>query len=186
MTIPNGLTLTRIGLIPLLVLAFYWPFAHHQWYAAGIFGVAALTDWLDGYLARRFDQGTPFGAFLDPVADKLIVVTALLLLVERQAEPLFTLAACIIIGREVLVSALREWMAQLGRSDSVAVSALGKLKTLVQMLAILLLLLVEPGASPGWVVTLAEVLIALAALLALYSMGIYIHAALRVVDKEKN
>ena len=120
--IPNSLTILRILLIPVLVVVFYLPFKHHLLVAAGIFAVAAITDWFDGYLARRLGQMTAFGAFLDPVADKLMVVTALVLLVERHDTLLFTLAACVIIGREIVISALREWMAELGERTSVAQS----------------------------------------------------------------
>lgn len=109
--IPNTLTLMRIFLIPVLVVVFYLPFQHHLLVAAAVFSVAAVTDWLDGYLARRLGQMTKFGAFLDPVADKLMVAVALVLLVERHNTILLTLAASVIIGREIVVSALREWMA---------------------------------------------------------------------------
>jgi phosphatidylglycerophosphate synthase len=116
-------------LIPVMVLLFYLPFSGHLFAAAGVFTLAAITDWVDGYLARRLGQMTAFGAFLDPVADKLMVAVALVLLVERHNNLLFTLAACVIIGREIVVSALREWMAELGKRTSVAVSMIGKVKT---------------------------------------------------------
>jgi CDP-diacylglycerol--glycerol-3-phosphate 3-phosphatidyltransferase len=108
-----------------------------------VFTLAAITDWVDGYLARRLGQMTAFGAFLDPVADKLMVAVALVLLVERHNDLLFTLAACVIIGREIVVSALREWMAELGKRTSVAVSMIGKVKTTFQMVAIIVLLAVD-------------------------------------------
>ena len=121
LNIPNTLTLLRILLIPVLVLVFYLPFENHFLVAAGIFTFAAITDWVDGYLARKLGQMTAFGAFLDPVADKLMVSVALVLLVERFDTMFFTLAACVIIGREIVISALREWMAELGERTSVAV-----------------------------------------------------------------
>ena len=140
MTIPNMLTLFRICLVPLFVLFFYLPFPSFSWLTAFIFAFAALTDWLDGYLARNLSQTTRFGAFLDPVADKLVVVMALVLLVGEHYFAWMAIPAAIIIGREIVVSALREWMAELGQRASVAVSYLSKIKTFVQMLAIFLLL----------------------------------------------
>lgn len=128
MNIPNILTLARIAFIPLLVVLFYLPFSWSMPVAAGLFGLASITDWLDGYLARRWNQSTPFGAFLDPVADKLMVVVALALLIERYDTLVLTLPALVIIGREIVISALREWMAEMGKRGMVAVSWVGKLK----------------------------------------------------------
>ena len=128
MNIPNLLTVLRVLLIPIIILLFYLPFAWSYLAASAVFTIAAVTDWLDGYLARRLEQGTPFGAFLDPVADKLMVAVALVLLVEEHANLWLTLPAAIIIGREIVVSALREWMAELGARAQVAVSNLGKWK----------------------------------------------------------
>lgn len=181
MNIPNSLTVTRIAMIPVMVLVFYWDFENHELVAAGIFGVAAITDWVDGYLARKLAQMTKFGAFLDPVADKLMVAVALVLLVERQAHALFTLAACVIIGREIVVSALREWMAELGQRTSVAVSYIGKVKTFVQMVAILVLLGLDPHTTPAWMTTGAYLMIYAAAVLTLYSMLMYLKAAWKVL-----
>lgn len=113
--------------------------------AAAFFALAAVTDWLDGYLARRWNQSTPFGAFLDPVADKLMVAVALALLIERFDTWVLTLPALVIIGREIVISALREWMAEMGKRGAVAVSWIGKLKTTLQMVAILVLLAFPPG-----------------------------------------
>ncbi|TAL09915.1 MAG: CDP-diacylglycerol--glycerol-3-phosphate 3-phosphatidyltransferase, partial [Porticoccaceae bacterium] len=113
MNLPTSLTLLRVVLIPLLVVVFYLPWSWHYLAAAGIFALAGFTDWADGYLARRLGQETRFGAFLDPVADKLIVVVALVVLLQRQATLAFALPTMIIIGRELLISALREWMAEL-------------------------------------------------------------------------
>ena len=149
---------------------------------AAIFFVAGFTDWLDGYLARVLDQGTPFGAFLDPVADKLMVATALVLLVEQQDNSYFTIAAAVIIGREIVISALREWMAELGKRASVAVSFLGKAKTFAQMAAIFALLLAGP-ASPAYVLTIGYILLFTAAALTLWSMFVYLSAAVKEFEQ---
>ena len=177
LNIPNSLTVSRIIMVPILVLVFYWPFENHQLVAAGVFGLAAITDWFDGYLARRLAQTTRFGAFLDPVADKLMVAVALVLLVERQDTLLFTLAACVIIGREIVVSALREWMAELGRRTSVAVNYLGKIKTFMQMAAIAALLALDPQNGDNWLAAIAYTALYAAAVLTLYSMFVYLRAA---------
>ena len=179
--IPNALTLMRILLIPVLVIVFYLPFQGHWLVAAGIFTLAAVTDWFDGYLARRLGQMTAFGAFLDPVADKLMVTVALVLLVERHDTILFTLAATVIIGREIVVSALREWMAELGQRTSVAVSYVGKVKTALQMIAVIGLLAVNPDRDAGWMLGLCYVLLYSAAVLTLWSMIAYLRAAARVI-----
>lgn len=179
--IPNALTLMRILLIPVLVVVFYLPFKGHWLVAAGIFTLAAVTDWFDGYLARRLGQMTAFGAFLDPVADKLMVSVALVLLVERHDTILFTLAACVIIGREIVVSALREWMAELGQRTSVAVSYVGKVKTALQMIAVIGLLAVNPSRDAGWLLGVCYVLLYSAAVLTLWSMMAYLRAAARVI-----
>ena len=115
MNIPNLLTVLRVLLIPIFILLFYVPYHWSYMAASTVFAIAAATDWLDGYLARRLQQSTPFGAFLDPVADKLMVAVALVLLVQVHANFWLTLPAAVIIGREIVVSALREWMAELGR-----------------------------------------------------------------------
>lgn len=179
--IPNSLTLLRILLIPVLVVVFYLPFRNHLLVAAVVFAVAAVTDWFDGYLARRLDQSTAFGAFLDPVADKLMVAIALVLLVERHDTLLFTLAACVIIGREIVVSALREWMAELGRRTSVAVSYIGKIKTAFQMVAITALLAIDPSRDGNWLLALCYLVLYTAAVLTLWSMVIYLRAAWAVM-----
>lgn len=179
--IPNTLTLLRILLIPVLVVVFYTPFKHHLLVAAAIFTLAAVTDWLDGYLARRLGQMTSFGAFLDPVADKLMVAVALVLLVERHDTPVFTVAACVIIGREIVVSALREWMAELGQRTSVAVSYVGKIKTAFQMVSIIGLLAIDPVQHQGWLLALCYLLLYVAAALTLWSMVIYLRAAWQVM-----
>ncbi len=139
-TLPNILTLLRIILIPVLVIVFYMPVQWSYQVSAMVFGLAAVTDWLDGYLARRLKQTSVFGAFLDPVADKLMVAVALVLLVQDNPSVLFVIPASIIIGREIAISALREWMSEIGERTRVAVSVIGKIKTITQMVAILLLL----------------------------------------------
>lgn len=138
--LPVLLTWLRIAFIPLLVFLFYLDEPWAPLAAATLFGLAGLTDWADGYLARRWQQESRFGAFLDPVADKLIVAVALILLVEREASIWITLAAVIIIGREIVISALREWMAQEGARGKVAVAYIGKLKTTAQIIALICLL----------------------------------------------
>ena len=140
--------------------------------SAAIFGLAALTDWVDGYLARKFNQVTPFGAFLDPVADKLIVVAALVLLLEVHSTPWFALPAIVIIGREIVISALREWMSELGSRGSVAVSMMGKIKTWVQMAAVAILLLAKPEQE--LLTTVGFVAIYAAAIMTLWSMVQYL------------
>ncbi|GEN22300.1 CDP-diacylglycerol--glycerol-3-phosphate 3-phosphatidyltransferase [Halomonas cupida] len=174
MNIPNLLTLARIVFIPLLVVLFYLPFSWSMPVAAALFALASITDWLDGYLARRWDQSTPFGAFLDPVADKLMVVVALALLIEDYDAMWLTLPALVIIGREIVISALREWMAEMGKRGSVAVSWIGKVKTTLQMVALLLLLAFPAGHL---IAELGVVILYVAALLTLSSMIQYLRAA---------
>ena len=180
LNVPNLVTLSRIVLIPLIVGVFYLPdawmsFSAKNLAAASIFIVAAITDWLDGYLARRLNQMSAFGAFLDPVADKLIVVGALVVLLYLgRVDPL---VALIIVGREIAISALREWMAVLGRGKSVAVAFIGKLKTVSQMVAIPLLLFHDRLfglVDSQWLGTL---LISAAAVLTVVSMLYYIRRA---------
>lgn len=174
--LPNILTLLRIAMIPILICVFYLPWEWRHLASAAIFGIAAGTDWLDGYLARKLDQFTPFGAFLDPVADKLIVASALVMLLEEHATLLFALPTMVIIGREIVISALREWMAELGKRTSVAVSYLGKVKTTLQMIAIAFLLAIDPAAHPT-LDYLGIALLYVAAILTLWSMIIYLRAA---------
>ena len=175
-TLPNILTLLRIILIPVLVVVFFLPSQWSYQLSAILFGLAALTDALDGYLARRLKQSSVFGAFMDPVADKLMVAVALVLLVQDNPTVLFVVPACIIIGREIAISALREWMSELGERTRVAVSVIGKIKTITQMVAILLLLYRMPiGLFPTHDVGL--ILLYIAAVLTLWSMLVYMRAA---------
>jgi CDP-diacylglycerol--glycerol-3-phosphate 3-phosphatidyltransferase len=187
---PNILTLTRISVIPLLVFFFYLPVSWAHMAAAVIFSLASITDWADGYLARYLHQTTKLGAFLDPVADKLMVSIVLVLIV---AEPTFqfvsvpakvvsvptfiiTIPAGIIVAREIIVSALREWMAEVGKRASVAVSSLGKIKTAVQMFALLVLLYCDNSTNAALVFS-GYVLLYVSAVLTIWSMCIYLKAA---------
>ena len=180
-TIPTLMTWTRIVAIPLIVGIFYLPLdvASQNQIATVMFVIFALTDWLDGYLARKLNQTSAFGAFLDPVADKFLVCACLLVLVHLGRTDVFV--ALIIIGREIAISALREWMAQIGASRSVAVHMIGKVKTTVQMVAIPFLLLDAPLF--GWLDTgtWGQVLIWLAALLTVWSMVYYLQKALPII-----
>ena len=188
LTFPMILTLLRIALIPVLVLFFYLPYVWASLATAAVFILAAVTDWLDGYLARRMGLMSQLGAFLDPVADKLMVATALVLMVQSPPPIvfpmiLFTLSAAIIIGREIAISALREWMSEMGERGKVKVGLLGKLKTIFQMTAISCLLFQSdilglPTALIG------ELLLYLAAALTLWSMWVYLHAAWPIMIRE--
>lgn len=175
LNIPNILTSLRILVIPFLVLIFYLPYEWSYTVSALLFAVAGFTDWLDGYLARKLNQATPLGAFLDPVADKLMVAVALALLIESHANWALTIPALVIIGREIVVSALREWMAEMGQRTSVAVSYIGKVKTTAQMLSIVILLANKPDWS-NFVIS-GYIMLYIAVALTLWSMFLYIKAA---------
>lgn len=174
MNLPNFLTVARIALIPVFALIYVFTDTMY-WLAAVLFALAAFTDWLDGYLARRLDQTTRFGAFLDPVADKLIVVTALVLLIGAHASLWVTLPGVVIVGREIVISALREWMAEMNRRGLMAVSWLAQVKTALQVVAIVILLANPPHWEP-WVVV-GTVLLYCAALITIWSMIHYLRAA---------
>lgn len=185
LTVPTILTLLRIVLIPVLVLMFYLPYQWSNFASAAIFALAAVTDWLDGWIARRYHQYSAFGAFLDPVADKLMVAVALFLIVQGHPTPWMAFWAAVIVGREIAVSALREWMAEIGQRAKVKVAAVGKLKTVVQMVALLCLLYsVTPDTPPrpqAWlgepIFKIGDWLLAAAALLTLWSGCQYLRAA---------
>ena len=184
LNIPNALTWARIVLIPIFVGMFYLPEAlmgaqTKNLVATLIFVVAAVTDWFDGYLARALGQTSAFGAFLDPVADKLMVAAALILLV--QLSRVDALIAVVIIGREITISALREWMARVGQSASVAVAYVGKLKTAAQMVAIPMLLFNAPIYGVDMRM-FGNILIYVAAALTLCSMGYYLHRAMPLLQ----
>ena len=182
LNVPNLVTLSRIVLIPILIGVYYTP---EGWLtretqnitATSVFIFAGITDWLDGYLARRLNQMSAFGAFLDPVADKLIVVAALVVLLHLEPPRVHAFVALVIIGREIAISALREWMAKVGQAKSVAVAFIGKLKTVSQMVAIPLLLFHERllGLDCQW---LGTILINVAAVLTVISMLYYLRKAL--------
>jgi CDP-diacylglycerol--glycerol-3-phosphate 3-phosphatidyltransferase len=183
------LTLLRIALIPVLVLFFYLPYSWSPLAAAAVFIFASITDWLDGYLARRMGLMSELGAFLDPVADKLMVATALVLMVQIPPPivfpmSLFTLSAAVIIGREIAISGLREWMSEIGERSTVKVGALGKLKTIFQMTAISCLLY-QSDLLGLPVALIGELLLYLAAALTLWSMWEYLHAAWPVMSREE-
>ena len=183
LNIPNLLTLFRIFLIPVLILFYLLPLPFGNLIVTVIFVIAGVTDLLDGYLARRLNQRSRFGAFLDPVADKLIVTTALVLLATDESLveqvwnwDIFTIAIIIIIGRELAVSALREWMAEVGNRSSVAVNYIGKVKTIGQIIAVSFLLYREPLFGIN-ISVVGEVLFYIAAILTIWSMAIYLRSA---------
>jgi cardiolipin synthase len=185
--LPNMLTWLRIALIPLFVAVFYlpdgWVPAHKiNVIASGIFLLAALTDWLDGWLARKLNQMSAFGAFLDPVADKLMVAAALVVLIDLDRAGVGV--TIIIIGREIAISALREWMARIGQVKEVAVAYIGKIKTTAQMAAILMLLYKDPIYGWSGTEAVGEWLLYLAAILTLWSMGHYLVAAWKTLKNE--
>jgi CDP-diacylglycerol--glycerol-3-phosphate 3-phosphatidyltransferase len=175
-SLPNILTLLRIFLIPFFVGVFYLPFDFSNELSTFLFALAAFTDWLDGYLARRWEQVSPLGAFLDPVADKLMVAAALIMLVQVHPTIWMVIPAIVIIGREITISALREWMAELGARAQVEVSVMGKFKTAAQMLALTMLIYAEDVWSIP-VFTAGFVLLYVAVVLTLWSMILYLQAA---------
>ena len=185
MNIPTLLTLLRIALIPIFVVVFYLPYEGMRAAAALIFSIAAITDWLDGYLARRLNQASALGAFLDPVADKLMVAMALVLLVQADPTPWLAIPAAIIVCREIAVSALREWMAEIGERAQVGVSLIGKFKTTAQMFSIILLLYQIPFMGLP-IHTIGLVLLYIAVGLTLWSMLLYIYAAWPVLTSKNN
>ena len=178
--IPTNLTLLRIALIPLLTVIFYLPWTYSNLACTLIFVFAGFTDWLDGYLARKMQLETPFGAFLDPVADKLMVAMVLVLIVQQQASPYLAIPAAVIIGREITIASLREWMAEIGQRAHVKFSKLGKWKTTAQMLAIGMLLYRDDllGVPINYC---GYGLLYIAAILTLWSMVNYLSAALAVL-----
>lgn len=181
--LPTNITLLRIALIPLLTAVFYLPWEYSNLACTLIFILAGITDWLDGYLARKLQMETPFGAFLDPVADKLMVACVLVLVVQQQASPYLAIPAAVIIGREITIASLREWMAELGQRATVKVSQLAKWKTSAQMVSIGMLLFRDdlfgiPVNAIGYG------LLYVAAILTLWSMINYLNAALAVITEK--
>ena len=195
LTLPTVLTLLRILLIPVLVLVFYLPYGWTNFASAAIFAFAAVTDWLDGWIARRYAMHSAFGAFLDPVADKLMVSTALFLIVQGHPTAWMALWAAVIVGREIAVSALREWMAEIGQRARVSVATVGKVKTVVQMVALILLLYsITPEGGriehpEPWLADLVfhvgDWMLAGAALLTLWSGYEYLRAAWPLLRAEQ-
>ena len=180
----------RLAIIPVMVVCFYVEFPHHHGITASLFLLGGATDWLDGYLARKWEQTTKLGAFLDPVADKLIVATAICLLVEMYPYWWATIPAIIIICREILVSALREWMAELGQRSVVKVGSIGKVKTAAQIAALFIFLVkpaidfdisVDYGDFNTWFVLLGFLMLYVAVVLTIYSMAVYLSAAFKSV-----
>lgn len=181
--IPTNLTLLRIALIPLLMVVFYLPWIYSNIVCTAIFIVAGITDWLDGYLARKMQQETPFGAFLDPVADKLMVAIVLVLIVQQQGNLYLAIPAAVIIGREITIASLREWMAEIGQRAKVKVSQLGKWKTTAQMVAIGMLLYHEDLFGLP-INSIGIALLYIAAVLTLWSMINYLNAALTAITEK--
>ena len=181
-TLPTAITLFRIGLIPLFVIVFYLPFTWSNLVATAIFALASLTDWADGYLARVLKQESPFGAFLDPVADKLMVVVAIVLLVQANPSIYIALPSVVIIAREISVSALREWMAELGNRATIKVSIIGKAKTTAQLVSILLLIYQDPLAGLP-IFEIGLFCYYAAAILTMISMVLYLRSAWPVIVK---
>ena len=181
--LPTWLTLFRVALLPVMVVVFYLPFRGHNITAAIVFILAAITDWLDGYLARRMKLTSAFGAFLDPVADKLMVAVALFLLVQSHPSSgwsgiLMAVTAAVIVGREISVSALREWMAKIGMSATVKVAMIGKLKTVMQMVALVVLIVQhEKEATALRLYHIGEGLLVIAGILTIWSGLYYLRAA---------
>ncbi len=173
--LPNLFTLARIALIPVFIIVYYLPFFWSHAVAAFLFAIASITDWLDGFLARKLHQMSTFGAFLDPVADKLLVSSSLLMLVGSPSIDYITLPAIVIVGREIVISALREWMAEIGSRASVAVGYVGKIKTAMQMIAIILLICF--GSLTSFWAILGMVFLYFAAILTIWSMVEYLKIA---------
>ena len=180
-TLPTAITLFRVALIPLFVVVFYLPFSWANVAATSIFFVASVSDWVDGYLARIMKQESSFGAFLDPVADKLMVVVIIILLVEAHPSIYIALPAVIIVAREISISALREWMAQLGSSTTLQVSFIGKAKTVAQMLALGFMIFSEPLMGLP-ISDIGLLLFYWAAFLTILSMIIYLRSAWPVIS----
>jgi CDP-diacylglycerol--glycerol-3-phosphate 3-phosphatidyltransferase len=187
--LPTWLTLFRVLLLPVMVVVFYLPFRGASLVAAMVFVLAGFTDWLDGYLARRLDMASAFGAFLDPVADKLMVAVTLFLLVQSAPTGwpgiLLAVTAAVIVGREISVSALREWMAEIGARSKVKVAFLGKLKTMMQMVALVVLLL-QHDAETLRLYHIGEALLVIAGILTIWSGLDYLRAAWPALRGDKN
>ncbi len=180
--LPMLLTFLRIALLPVIIVVFYLDFSWARPLSCFIFVIAGITDWLDGYLARLWNQESRFGAFLDPVADKLMVASVLILIVEFDSSPWLTIPAIIIIGREITISALREWMAEMGQRGKVAVGGLGKIKTALQIIALSCLLYLHDFMGLP-IYQIGMVALYVAAALTIWSMVGYMRAAFRPEDQ---
>ena len=176
-TLPNILTIMRIILIPVFVIFFYVPFSGHEWVSMGVFILAAVTDWLDGFLARHLKLISRFGAFLDPVADKLMVCTALLLCASKFATPWFAIPAIIIVCREIIISALREWMAEVGQRTKIGVNIIGKFKTFIQIVAICFF--ISQPTNFSIMLLIGYILLYAAVILTIWSMFVYSCASIK-------
>ena len=183
-TIPTALTLFRILLLPVMVIVFYAPFHGANIAAALIFMAAAITDWLDGWVARRWNMGSAFGAFLDPVADKLMVAVTLFLLVQENPTPLLAVTSAVIVGREISISALREWMAEIGQRATVGVAMIGKVKTTMQIIAIVVLLY-QHDLEELRLYRVGEGLLVIAAGLTIWSGLQYVRAAWPILRQQR-
>lgn len=181
--LPTIITCFRILIIPFMLAIYYMSPAYSNLIIASLFTIAAITDWLDGYLARRLGQTSKFGAFLDPVADKLLVMVALLLIIDIPHLPHVLLPCAVIIGREITVSALRELMSSLGDRASVMVNQLGRIKTFLQMLALVILLLSTP-ASPIWLMVTGYAALYLATLMTIASMIVYLKISIDSINNQ--
>jgi CDP-diacylglycerol--glycerol-3-phosphate 3-phosphatidyltransferase len=181
MTIPNILTLLRLIMLPLLFVIFYWPFQYHYLAATVVFTLIGFTDFLDGYLARKLNQFSPFGAFMDPVADKIAVAMCYILITELYQNPWVTACVIVIIGREIAISALREWMAGLGKSEKIAVANIGKWKTFFQMFTIGAMFMAAENFHIFWNY-LGYSSLAIATVLTLFSMIHYFQQAWHQLD----
>ena len=176
MNLPTKLTILRILFVPLVAIIYILPFRWCHYTAASLFVLAILTDWLDGYLARKLNQTTRLGAFLDPVADKILVSALLVLIAAYYTSVWVSIPAVIIVAREIVISALREWMAEIGSKTKVSVQYIGKIKTTMQAIATIGLVW-NNAVSPVWVYGLSLALFYLAALLTIWSMLVYLKVA---------
>jgi len=183
-TLPTALTLFRIVLLPVMIVVFYAPFRGANIAAALIFIAAAITDWLDGWVARRWNMGSAFGAFLDPVADKLMVAVTLFLLVQQNPTPLLAVTSAVIVGREISISALREWMAEIGQRARVRVAMIGKIKTAMQIVAIIVLLHQRDFPELRYY-RIGEGLLVVAAVLTIWSGLQYVRAAWPILRQQR-
>src|SRR5690348_10167265 len=183
-TLPTALTLFRILLLPVMVIVFYSPFVGANIAAAIIFIAAAITDWLDGWIARRWNMGSAFGEFLDPVADKLMVGVTLFLRVQANPTPLMAITSAIIVGREISISALREWMAEIGQRGHVRVATLGKIKTVLQIVAIVVLLY-QHDLEGLRLFHVGETLLVAAAVLTIWSAIAYVRGAWPILREQR-